>query len=594
MPSPQTACKLWLRLQCQMINGVAQGVLVQADTTGKPVMVAKWPAELALATPMADITKRVFAKQAMQMLRDADGTILLGHPLEINKAFWGVVVVRMSHRDPAGVTAATKLLKWGETWLQYTLYKQNKPNAEPALAIINKVAEEPSVAEAAISLVNYVASFVAAERVCLGLVSKAGVALQAVSFSAHFDRRTPVMLNIVAAMEECLATKQNIVLDAEGAKQKVSREGTATYPSHTALVQANPQLVVTTLLLKSGDSPVGVLLLEHSAESSTQKGSQKNTEQILAEGPLASLISILPLIAQSLDLKVASTKGVSNQITDSIRNKLSAWFGPGSWLAKGMLACAVIFCVVMLLPGQYRVTGEAVLQGTQKHLVVASQDGYLANVKARPGDQVKAGDVLAQLDDDDLRLQRRKLISELQQHRHTYNNALANSERAQATIASALVDQATIQMELIEQQLNRTLLRSPIDGVVVSEDVSQSVGAPVTQGERLFEIVANQQYRILLYVDERDIGHITLQQRGHVVLTSLPGEIFEFDVIKITPLNEVRDGRNFFRVEAQLLAAPAALRPGMTGNGKIAVGEFKRGWIWFHKVVDWFRVRFWW
>lgn len=187
MPAPNTASKLWLRLQCQMINGVAQGVLVQADSAGKPLMVAKWPQELTLAEPMADVTKRVFAKQAMQMLRDTDGTILLGHPLEINKVFWGVVVVRMSHRDATAVTAAIKLLKWGETWLQYTLYKQDVPNLEPVIAILNKVADEPSLAEAAISLVNYVASFVAAERVCLGLVSQQGVALQAVSFSAHFE-----------------------------------------------------------------------------------------------------------------------------------------------------------------------------------------------------------------------------------------------------------------------------------------------------------------------------------------------------------------------------------------------------------------------
>ncbi|WGO99312.1 HlyD family efflux transporter periplasmic adaptor subunit [Saccharophagus degradans] len=578
MHAPNTASKLWLRLQCQMINGVAQGVLVQADSAGKPLMVAKWPQELTLAEPMADVTKRVFAKQAMQMLRDTDGTILLGHPLEINKVFWGVVVVRMSHRDATGVTAAIKLLKWGETWLQYTLYKQDEPSLEPVIAILNKVADEPSFEEAAISLVNYAASFVAAERVCLGLVSQQGVALQAVSFSAHFDRRTPVMLSIAAAMEECVAANQNIFIDPASE----SEQAASACPAHYRLIQNNSQCALRSVLLKNGERVVAVMLIEHSAS------------QAVGEGAVASLMAIAPLIAQAIDLKIAAAKGVSKQLAERARGRLAKWIGPGSWLAKTLSVSALIFVVVMLLPGQYRVTGEAVLQGTQKHLVVASQDGYLAKVNARPGDQVLVDDVLAQLDDDDLRLQRRKLISELQQHRHTYNNALANSERAQATIASALVDQATIQLELIEQQLKRTLLRSPIEGVVVSEDVSQSVGAPVSQGERLFEIVANQQYRVLLYIDERDIAYIKKQQRGHVVLTSLPGEVFEFDVLKITPLNEVREGRNYFRVEAQLLAAPATLRPGMTGNGKIAVGEFKRGWIWFHNAVDWFRVRFWW
>ena len=53
------------------------------------------------------------------------------------------------------------------------------------------------------------------------------------------------------------------------------------------------------------------------------------------------------------------------------------------------------------------------------------------------------------------------------------------------------------------------------------------------------------------------------------------------------------EGRNFFRVEAQMDGVTERLRPGMEGVGKVAVGERRLIWIWTHGLVDWLRLAFW-
>jgi hypothetical protein len=66
-----------------------------------------------------------------------------------------------------------------------------------------------------------------------------------------------------------------------------------------------------------------------------------------------------------------------------------------------------------------------------------------------------------------------------------------------------------------------------------------------------------------------------------------------FAVSQVTPVSNSQEGRNFFRVEAQLRDPSPSLRPGMEGVGKIPVGERQLIWIWTHSLVDWLWLWVW-
>src|SRR5207237_9847082 len=144
------------------------------------------------------------------------------------------------------------------------------------------------------------------------------------------------------------------------------------------------------------------------------------------------------------------------------------------------------------------------------------------------------------------------------------------------------------QLALVDEQLARTEIVAPFDGVLVSGDLTQSLGAPLERGQVMLELAPLDAYRVVLQVDEHDLAPVKLGQKGELILTALSGERYAFVVSKITPVASAKDGRNLFRIEAELAAKAAPrLRPGMEGIAKIEIGEHRLGWIWSHRLLDW-------
>ena len=85
--------------------------------------------------------------------------------------------------------------------------------------------------------------------------------------------------------------------------------------------------------------------------------------------------------------------------------------------------------------------------------MVAPADGYLKQAHVRPGDRVKAGQLLAELADEDLKLEERKAQSEVSQLENSYGTALVKQDRAEVAILGAKLEEARAQLALVDQQL---------------------------------------------------------------------------------------------------------------------------------------------
>jgi len=171
---------------------------------------------------------------------------------------------------------------------------------------------------------------------------------------------------------------------------------------------------------------------------------------------------------------------------------------------------------------------------------------------------------------------------------------MARQERSQVRIVSAQIAQAEAQIALLDEQLARTEVTAPFDGVVVSGDLTQALGAPLERGQVMFEVAPLDAYRIVLQVGEQDIADVRVGQAGELALTPMPGERYPLKVVKITPVSTAKDGRNVFRVEAELgPRTDERLRPGMEGVAKIEIGERQVAWIWSRRMVDWLSLKLW-
>jgi RND family efflux transporter MFP subunit len=259
-------------------------------------------------------------------------------------------------------------------------------------------------------------------------------------------------------------------------------------------------------------------------------------------------------------------------------------------VAIGLLALVIFFAFAT---GRYRVTAKTALQGEIQRVVAAPFRGFIAEAGVRSGDIVKKDQLMCALDDRDLRVDRARVASEREEHLLEHRKAMAARDVAAMNVLSKKVQQAEAQIELLDEEISRTRIAAPFDGLVVSGDLSQALGAPVDAGQVLFQVAPLDSYRVVLKVDESDIRQIAVGQKGDLVLTALPHETLPISVSKITPVSVSEEGRNFFEVEAELGAAKSRLRPGMEGFGKVDVDRRRLIWIWTHRLVDWARLRIW-
>ena len=268
--------------------------------------------------------------------------------------------------------------------------------------------------------------------------------------------------------------------------------------------------------------------------------------------------------------------------------------GPGHWTWKAGAAGAVLLLAVLLLvPVDDRVTANAVIEGRTRQLVTAPFEGFVAEALVRPGDRVTKGQVLLKLDDRDLKLERGKLLGEREQAAAKLRQAMAEREASAVALASAEVQAAQGQLDLVEAKLARSALLAPMDGLVVSGDWVQQIGGPVELGKELFEIAASDGYRVVLHVPEREIARVKPGQTGVLRLSGQPQTGFDFALSRVTATAGVQDAANGFRVEAAWVGDAPPLSPGMQGVAKVTVGRANLLTIWTRGSIDWLRMKLW-
>jgi len=300
------------------------------------------------------------------------------------------------------------------------------------------------------------------------------------------------------------------------------------------------------------------------------------------------------LLGPILDLKQKSDRGLVRHAGIAMRNATLALVGPRHPGVKLLaLVAAAVVAFFSIADATYRVSARTVVEGLAQRVAAAPFEGYIAESFVRAGDVVREGQVLARLDDRELKLEQARLGAERAQLRRKHRQALAAQDRAAMAVLSAQLNQVEAGLSLIADKLARTSLTAPFDGVVISGDLNPLLGTPVEQGKVLFQIAPLDSYRVILQVDERDIAHVKLGQRGQLTLSGMVSDRIPFAVEQLTPISTPQEGRNFFRVEAHLENTSERVRPGMEGVGKIAVGERKLIWIWTHSLIDWLSLAVW-
>ncbi len=258
-----------------------------------------------------------------------------------------------------------------------------------------------------------------------------------------------------------------------------------------------------------------------------------------------------------------------------------------------VVALLLVAGAMTIVSGTYRVTADASLEGKIQRPVVAPFDGYIAAAHARAGEMVAVGDVIAELDTEELLLQRQRHAAQMNEYDRQYRKALSTRDQTQAHIFKSQVSQAEAQLNLVEKKIQRSTLVSKLDGIIITGDLSRSLGAPVKTGDVLFEVAPLDEYRLIVSVDEKQVVDVKPGLTGALTLKALPEKKLPFVVHKVSPVFAKDENGIAYRVEARLVEHHPGLRPGMEGIAKIEIDKRSFAWIYLHELFDLIRLWAW-
>lgn len=149
----------------------------------------------------------------------------------------------------------------------------------------------------------------------------------------------------------------------------------------------------------------------------------------------------------------------------------------------------------------------------------------------------------------------------------------AHAERA-ARLAGA--DRAEKSLRRVERDLEKSIIRSPIDGIVIVRNVE--VGAAVADLQNGGTVVAtladDRLIHLLGEIDENDVADVRKGQRAEVRIDAFPGEVFGGHVRKISAAGRTEGGVSSFDVEIEL-EPDERIRVGMSADAHVAVRDYR-------------------
>lgn len=162
--------------------------------------------------------------------------------------------------------------------------------------------------------------------------------------------------------------------------------------------------------------------------------------------------------------------------------------------------------------------------------------------------------------------------------------AVIDSSQASIKMAEAQVEQAEAQvlikaamLKAVEIDLDRTVIRSPVDGVVISRDVDvgQTVAASL-QAPTLFTIARDlRKMQLEVALDEADIGRIRVGQAALFSVDAFPDKKYRGRVDKIRKSPETVQNVVTYTVIVSAENQDLSLLPGMTANVELIISEIR-------------------
>ena len=430
------------------------------------------------------------------------------------------------------------------------------------------------------AIVNGPASVVAYERAAIALDERGGIQLKAVSGTAQLNADDPQYRGLREIMrwasilqEPLLVAQREDEIDSDREETRAKFKG---YFAETGM------RACYLLPLIDEEGRVGILLFESSDPDFLSEAHLEMIQVLASQATVAlrnaSLYKEVPFIG----------------VLQPLVQKKNRFLALEKHRRAALVAAAVGVALFLLaFPLPLRVDGTAVVAPSRTARLGAEFEGVIRDVKVREGQVVKKGDVLADLEDWEYRSALAAAKAKYQTAVSQMDRALASGDGTEAGTQRAQADYWNAEMSRAQARLDRTAIRSPIDGVVATPQVENLVGHKLKEGESFVDIVDNTHALVNISVDETDLSLLRPGESTRLKLDGFPARTFKGQVVVISPRGILKDSGPVFFARVSVPNPDGALRSGMQGRAKIFTGWRSAGVVMFRGIGIWIWTKLW-
>ncbi|MCL1893630.1 MAG: efflux RND transporter periplasmic adaptor subunit [Holophagaceae bacterium] len=260
-----------------------------------------------------------------------------------------------------------------------------------------------------------------------------------------------------------------------------------------------------------------------------------------------------------------------------------------------------------------KVSANGKIQAVRKADLSALYSGQVTRLAVNEGDVVKKGQFLLEIDPsrtkaavDGYGAARQAAMADLDSSKSRYEQARSDFRRAEsnwnagiiseaefenyktalATAESSVqsltkrVEQATASLQEAQVSHSKTVIESPMDGIVTSRRIEEGetavIGVQNQPGTVLLTVSDMSQIETELEVDEAAIPNVKMGQEAEVRIDAYPNKIFKGLVTEVggSPLLSRTGGQEAikFKVKVQILDPPDTIKPGLSSQADIFTG----------------------
>ena len=425
------------------------------------------------------------------------------------------------------------------------------------------------------TIVQMLGMVVPNRRTTVALVSGATVSVQ-VSSDPAFDRKNAASHPLLPILRWTLEAKKKVNTCHAALLADPKADGRELLLQ--VLEPRKGPRGITVLPLEDDQGVLGLLAIECDPDVKPLDGDREELVAILANQTTvairnAELYQRVPMIGM---------------LAPMLKKARPVPVGTRAWWIRA--AVATFLGVGLLIPLPAAIPADAVVRPADPVAVRAATAGVVDQVMVTEGQRVERGAVLARLRDDEATMKLEQVAAAVRGARAEAGRAREEGDlagfRAHEADAGALEERR----RFLETELERTVLRAPTRGIVLTAQVERRAGQRLERGDTFLDLADLSSVEIEARVQQEDVDAVRPGATARVKLYAYPERTFRGRLTRIAPRG---DEQHAFRVLVRVANTDGALRPGMTGSARVSASWRPFLWRPLAPLARWLRFKLW-